>query len=77
MHVTQVEEEKKSTYSGLDEITCEAVNSFSFKLPLHKVLAKDGAKQNIITVTKAGLNTIHFRDDSVYKVYFFEDLLKR
>ena len=42
-NVTLFEEEKKSSYPRLDEITCEAVNSFALKLPLLKVLAIDGA----------------------------------
>ena len=62
------EEEKKPTFNNLNEETILAINTYALKLPLLKVLAMDGAKQQIIEVEKAGLNTIHHIDHHVYKI---------
>ena len=71
------EEEKKPNFNNLNEETIRAINTYALKLPLLKVLAMDGANQQIIEVEKARLNTIHYIDHHVYKIYFFDDLLKR
>ena len=70
------EEEKKPKFNNLNEEAILAINTYALQLPLLKVLAMDGAKQQIIEVEKAGLNTIHHVDHH-YKMYFLDDLLKR
>jgi len=61
----------------LDDSTSEAVNLFSLKLPILKILAVDGARNCIMKIDEQTTETVQFVDDKVYKVYFYEDLLKR
>lgn len=72
----EVEEEKGNHFNNLNAITNEAVIQFQFKLPVVKFLAHEGALQSVLDVKRLGTDNVFKHEDCIYKVYFFEVLLK-
>jgi hypothetical protein len=71
-----VEKERREALYLLDKNTKFVVLQYAYKLPIIKMFALEGAKESPLNPDKADCKNIYKHEGSVFKVYFYDDLLE-